>query len=126
PKTAAGPDCTVKEGNRGKSRCPIVSDLRIEAEEVADATRSFPNIAAALVRLHFAYNKGLNHADPNPDCADELDDPALKLQEYIAQNQNFFPKLDEAAERLSERVSASGMLGKLSQATPRSPDPAHI
>ncbi|TWC77245.1 hypothetical protein FB593_11740 [Rhizobium sp. SJZ105] len=94
---------------------PILNDLNVDNLEVVDVTRNFPNLAEALVRLHNAYrDKIYPSADGLHNCSSEqfynVADPVLAVQDFISAKRNYFPRLDEAAERLSATIRQAGGL----------------
>jgi predicted transcriptional regulator len=99
---------------------PIFADIDLPSLETADITSNFPGVAEAFLRLYTAYREGqLALADRGAEAqvgadADLDSDPVAESRRFLAARHNFFPSLDDAAERVAQTIAASGgMIGHL-------------
>src|SRR5689334_7036691 len=88
---------------------PMFGDLDLPALETGDLATNFPGVTEALLRLYTAYREEqLALADRGveagaagpPDAAD----PVAESRRFLEARRNSFPGLDDAAERLAQRV----------------------
>jgi predicted transcriptional regulator/transcriptional regulator with XRE-family HTH domain len=89
---------------------PMFGDLDLPALETADIATNFPGVTEALLRLYTAYreeqlalaDRGVEAlAGGGPDAAD----PVAESRRFLEARRNSFPGLDDAAERLAQRVA---------------------
>ena len=94
-------------------RDPMFADLDIPALEAADVATSYPNMTEAILRLYTAYQEEhLALADRNagasggaPESDSDAPDPVAEARRFLEARRNFFPTLDEAAERLAQTLT---------------------
>jgi predicted transcriptional regulator/DNA-binding XRE family transcriptional regulator len=93
-------------------RDPMFADIDLPSLEAADAATNYPGITEALLRLYTAYREEhLALADRRADgegdgSAVDVSDPVAESRRFLEARRNSFPVLDEAAERLAQRVAA--------------------
>lgn len=93
---------------------PIFADLEISGLDATDVAANFPGVAEAMLRLHSAHleaqlalaDRGASEPGAAGRSSDGLD-PSVEARRFLAARRNSFPTLDEAGERLGERVAAS-------------------
>jgi len=98
-------------------RDPMFADIDIPPLEIADVATSYPGFAEVLLRLYTAYQEEhLALADRSADMdeggrkPDEIADPVAEARLFVAARRNYFPRLDEMAERLAQAVATAGDL----------------
>ena len=107
---AAGSDETARL--QAVLKDPMFADIDLPSLETADITTNFPGITEALLRLYTAYREeqlaladrgaeAHTAAGPAPDAAD----PVAESRRFLEARRNSFPTLDDAAERLAQRVA---------------------
>lgn len=93
---------------------PIFADIDLPAMEMADVSANYPGFTEALLRLHTAWREEqLALADRSADRegeAPDLADPVAEARRFLAARRNYFPALDEAAERLAASIAEAGGL----------------
>jgi len=95
---------------------PIFADIDLPALEVADVTTNFPGVVEAFLRLYTTYQQEhLALADQGTEGA-EATDPVAEARRFLAARRNSFPLLDDAAERLAQRVAEHASLTAYLQA----------
>lgn len=102
---------------------PIFADIELPSLEIADVVTNFPGIAEAFLRLYTAYQEEqLALADhgaeikPVPGRRPDSSDPVGESRRFFAARRNFFPLLDDLAERLAQSVrSADSLTGYLAE-----------
>jgi predicted transcriptional regulator/DNA-binding XRE family transcriptional regulator len=89
---------------------PIFAGIDRASVEVTDVVTNYPGVAEALLRLYTTYQEEqLALADrgaesrPAGDRA-EASDPVAESRRFLAARRNYFPVLDETAERLAQAV----------------------
>jgi predicted transcriptional regulator len=101
---------------------PIFADIELPSLETADVVTNFPGIAEAFLRLYTAYQEEhLALADRGAEAQTvagrraEPADPVAESRRFFAARRNFFPLVDDAAERLAQTVKGSdGLAGYFS------------
>jgi predicted transcriptional regulator/transcriptional regulator with XRE-family HTH domain len=98
---------------------PLFADIELPSLETTDVVTNFPGIAEAFLRLYTAYqeehlalaDRGAEaHSTPRGAAGDgkaEPPDPVGEARRFLAARRNCFPLLDDAAERLAQRVGGS-------------------
>lgn len=95
---------------------PLLADLDIVAADLRDLPVSTPGIAEALLRLHTAYKQGqMALADHSTTLGEK--DPLEETRSFLAARKNYFPVLDERAERIARLVAEVGGLAAYIRAT---------
>lgn len=86
---------------------PLLNDLDVPVSDLHDLAVSQPQMAEALIRLHRAYLEGqLALADQG---SREAAPTALsEVRAFLSARHNFFPSLDDRAERLSVKINEVG------------------
>jgi len=98
---------------------PLFADIELPSLETTDVVTNFPGIAEAFLRLYTAYqeehmalaDRGAEaHNIPRGAAAGgkaEASDPVGEARRFLAARRNCFPLLDDAAERLAQRVGGT-------------------
>ncbi|MEL7489201.1 MAG: short-chain fatty acyl-CoA regulator family protein [Pseudomonadota bacterium] len=87
---------------------PLFADIDFAPSEAEDVAVGYPGVSEALMRLYAAYQDGqIALADKGADAIAKTD-PLTDARQFLTARQNFFPVIDERAERLSARVSEIG------------------
>ena len=95
---------------------PMFADIDLPALETADLAGNFPGVTEALLRLYTTYREEqLALADRGAEVQEagegqDASDPVAESRRFLAARRNCFPALDEAAERLSQAITAQGGL----------------
>jgi predicted transcriptional regulator len=100
---------------------PIFADIELPSLEIADVVTNFPGIAEAFLRLFTAYQEEhLALADRGVEVAAatergaETSDPVAESRRFLAARRNYFPVLDETAERIAQAAKGhDGIVGYL-------------
>ncbi len=83
---------------------PIFADIDLPALETSDVVTNFPGVVEAFLRLYTTYQEEhLALADRGVDGV-ETADPVAEARRFLAARRNSFPSLDDAAERLAQRI----------------------
>lgn len=91
-------------------RDPMFADIDLGGTDAADVASGYPGIADAILRLHAAYREGeMALADRNKQ-APSGPDPVAEARYFLGARKNFFPAVDEQAERLATTAEESGGL----------------
>jgi len=93
---------------------PLFADIELPSLETTDVVTNFPGIAEAFLRLYTAYqeehmalaDRGAEARPAGPGKA-EPPDPVGEARRFLAARRNCFPLLDDAAERLAQRIGGS-------------------
>jgi len=93
---------------------PLFADIELPSLETTDVVTNFPGIAEAFLRLYTAYreehmalaDRG-DEARPAGTGKAEPPDPVGEARRFLAARRNCFPLIDDAAERLAQRVGGS-------------------
>jgi predicted transcriptional regulator/transcriptional regulator with XRE-family HTH domain len=92
---------------------PLFADIELPSLETTDVVTNFPGIAEAFLRLYTAYQEEhMALADRGAEARPgggkaEPPDPMGESRRFLAARRNCFPLLDDAAERLAQRVGGS-------------------
>jgi len=90
-------------------RDPIFADIDLPALEVADLATNFPGVSEALLRLHGAYSREQQAlAEQRVGGEGEVADPVAEARRFVADQRNYFPALDSAAEDLAGTIAEAG------------------
>jgi predicted transcriptional regulator/transcriptional regulator with XRE-family HTH domain len=101
---------------------PLFADIELPSLETTDVVTNFPGIAEAFLRLYTAYreehlalaDRGAEaHSTSRGASGDgnaEPPDPVGEARRFLAARRNCFPLLDDAAERLAQRIGGSDRL----------------
>lgn len=81
---------------------PLFSDLDFGAGEAADVASGYPAFADALLRLHGAYRESELALADRSKQAPSGPDPVAEARRFLAARKNFFPAIDDRAERMME------------------------
>ncbi len=91
---------------------PMFADIDLPALETSDLTGNFPGITEALLRLYTTYREEqLALADRGAEVHEaggegsDATDPVAESRRFLAARRNSFPSLDDAAERIAQRVA---------------------
>jgi predicted transcriptional regulator/transcriptional regulator with XRE-family HTH domain len=93
---------------------PLFADIELPSLETTDVVTNFPGIAEAFLRLYTAYqeehmalaDRGAE-ARPAGGGKAEPPDPMAESRRFLAARRNCFPLLDDAGERLAQRIGNS-------------------
>lgn len=91
---------------------PIFAGIDRASVEVADVVTNYPGVAEALLRLYTTYQEEqLALADRGAESraggdSAEASDPVAESRRFLAARRNYFPVLDETAERLAQLVAS--------------------
>ena len=88
---------------------PLFEEIEFGPTEIADVAASFPALAEAVLRLHTAYSEAQLALADNADGG-RAADPVDEARRFLAARRNFFPALDEAAEKIAREVELAGGL----------------
>jgi len=93
---------------------PLFADIELPSLETTDVVTNFPGIAEAFLRLYTAYQEehmalADRGAEARPAGAGkpEPPDPVGEARRFLAARRNCFPLIDDAAERLAQRVGGT-------------------
>ena len=90
-------------------RDPILADLDVAANERQDLAIAQPGMAEAILRLHTAYREAqLALADQGD--AEAGANPLDETRAFLDARKNYFPVLDDRAERLARKAKEAGGL----------------
>jgi len=93
----------------GVMRDPLFTDLELSPMDVEDASRSYPAVAEAVLRLYTAYRDGqLALADHGGDGSDQIKsapDPVAEARRFLSARRNCFPAIDDHAERIAADIA---------------------
>lgn len=104
-------DADLTERVRGVLTDPLFSDLDLSPSDPSDLVSSHPGMAEALIRLYTAHQENQHALADRAQTADGTNDALGGVDEvraFLTARQNYFPVLDEQAERLSARIAAAG------------------
>ena len=88
-------------------RDPLFADLDHGPTEPEELANSHPGMAEAMVRLYTAYREGqLSLADQSD--TGHTANPLEETRAFLTARKNYFPVLDEQAERLAQKISTVG------------------
>ena len=87
---------------------PLFGDLEIAPMEIEDFGNSFPGAADALLRLYAAYQESQLALADQGDGGATAPDPVAEARRFLSARHNFFPAIDEAAEKLARIIETSG------------------
>ena len=91
-------------------RDPMFSDIDLGPTEAADVAAGYPGVADAILRLHAAYREGELALADRSKQAPTGPDPVAEARYFLGARKNFFPAVDEQAERLAGLAEESGGL----------------
>ena len=95
---------------------PIFAGIDRASLEAADVVTNYPGVAEALLRLYTTYQEEqLALADRGAEGGSagegaETSDPVAESRRFLAARRNYFPSLDETAERLAQAVAGHDSL----------------
>jgi predicted transcriptional regulator/DNA-binding XRE family transcriptional regulator len=92
---------------------PLFADVDLPALQNADIATNYPGITEAFLRLYTAYREEQmvladHEAEGSPTARQA--DPVAEARQFLAARRNSFPRLDDAAEALADRVQENGGL----------------
>jgi predicted transcriptional regulator len=88
---------------------PLFADIDLPALQAADVATNFPGITEAFLRLHTAYREE-QRALADRGNGDQAPDSVAEVRGFLRRHRNFFPALDEAAERIAAAVAEQDSL----------------
>lgn len=88
-------------------RDPLFEGIDVAPNEAADAAASHPGVVEALIRQYTAYQEG-QLALAERGAGEPVDAPLEEVRAFLAARRNYFPVLDERAERLALDCDAAG------------------
>ncbi|MEM7739689.1 MAG: short-chain fatty acyl-CoA regulator family protein [Pseudomonadota bacterium] len=91
-------------------RDPMFADIDLGGTEAADVAAGYPGVADAILRLHAAYRQGELALADREKQAPAGPDPVAEARYFLGARKNFFPSVDDQAERLAASVETSGGL----------------
>lgn len=83
---------------------PFFADLDLGAGEPHDLVHSLPGMTEALLRLYHAYQEGLASLSQRRGQASGAPDAVDETRAFLGANHNYFPVLDDGAERLAKEL----------------------
>ena len=93
---------------------PLFADIELPSLETTDVVTNFPGIAEAFLRLFTAYQEEhMALADRGDEVRPagagkaEPPDPVGEARRFLAARRNCFPLIEDAAERLAQRVGST-------------------
>ncbi|MFM9851883.1 MAG: short-chain fatty acyl-CoA regulator family protein [Sphingomonadaceae bacterium] len=86
---------------------PMFADIDLPPLEAADVATNYPAVTEAFLRLYTSYQEEqLALADRGIDPeGEDVADPVAEARRFLAARRNFFPALDEGAERIATQVA---------------------
>jgi predicted transcriptional regulator/DNA-binding XRE family transcriptional regulator len=84
---------------------PIFESASVKATDISELVATLPAVGRAVLDLYAGYRRHLS-ASPDTGAGDDAAEaapvtiPSEEVTEFIQQRQNYFPELEEAAERL--------------------------
>ncbi|MEM0929358.1 MAG: short-chain fatty acyl-CoA regulator family protein [Pseudomonadota bacterium] len=91
-------------------REPMFADIDLGGTDAADVASGYPGIADAILRLHAAYREGELALADRTRQAPSGPDPVAEARYFLGARKNFFPAVDEQAERLAGGAAEQGGL----------------
>ena len=95
---------------RAALKDPLFGDIDLPSLESGDVAANFPGVAEAFLRLHTAYQGEQSALADRGALEADTTDPVAEARRFLAARRNCFPVLDDAGERLAQRVSGAGGL----------------
>jgi len=89
---------------------PLFSDIDFSPTEVEDVAVGYPGVAEAFMRLYTTFQDGQIALADKGAQAISKSDPLADARQFLTQHRNFFPVLDDKAERLSILIANAGGL----------------
>jgi predicted transcriptional regulator/DNA-binding XRE family transcriptional regulator len=97
---------------------PIFAGIDRASVEVADVVTNYPGVAEALLRLYTTYqeeqlalaDRGAEARAATSGDGAEAPDPVAESRRFLAARRNYFPTLDDTAERLAQVVAGHDSL----------------
>lgn len=98
-------------------RDPVFGGVQVSKNELEDLVGASPETIKAILRLHERYRQLAlsTYSDANPladrekvELLEESARPVEAVRQYLHEQNNYFPELDEAAERLYGSLTAGG------------------
>lgn len=89
-------------------RDPLFSDIDFSPTEAEDVAVGYPGVAEAFQRLYTTFQDGQTALADKGASAISKTDPLADARQFLTQHRNFFPVLDEKAERLSVQIEDAG------------------
>ena len=87
---------------------PLFTDIDFAPTEAEDVAVGYPGVAEAFMRLYTTYQDGqVALADKGAEVAAETD-PLTDARQFLTKHKNFFPVIDERAERVASEVKDAG------------------
>jgi predicted transcriptional regulator len=93
---------------QGVLKDPMFADIDLPALETGDMAANFPGITEAFLRLYTSYREeqlALADRGVEAEAIGETADPVAESRRFLAARRNSFPLLDEAGERLAQRIA---------------------
>ncbi|WND03428.1 short-chain fatty acyl-CoA regulator family protein [Temperatibacter marinus] len=94
---------------------PLFKGIDISKADIQDSVASAPQMAEAMARLYRAYQQARErtselslHMTEEGGEVPSTQLPNDQVRDFLQNNQNYFPELDEAAELLSEELGLNG------------------
>ena len=91
-------------------RDPMFTDIDLGSTDAADVAGGYPGIADAILRLHAAYREGELALAERTKQAPSGPDPVAEARYFLGARKNFFPSVDDHAERLAALATDNGGL----------------
>ena len=98
-------------------RDPVFGGVQVSKNELEDLVGASPETIKAILRLHERYRQLAlsTYSDANPladrekvELLEESARPVEAVRQYLHEQNNYFPELDEAAERFYGSLTAGG------------------
>ena len=114
----AGEDAAdLSDRVREVMRDPLFNDIEFSGADVEDLSSGYPAIADALLRLHTAYRENETALADRSHQPPSGPDPVAEARRFLSARKNFFPVIDNQAERLASSVKESGRIERVFEET---------
>lgn len=110
-------DAVLVDELQNALRDPVFGDTQISKSELEDLVGTSPDTIKAMLRLHERYRQLAlsTYSDANPladrekvELLEESARPVEAVRQFMHEENNYFPTLDEAAARFNAELTGSG------------------
>ncbi|NRA28935.1 MAG: DUF2083 domain-containing protein [Parvularculaceae bacterium] len=114
----AGEDAAdVSDRLSGMLRDPIFNDIEFAPSDMQDLASGYPALSDAFLRLYTAYRENETALADRFHQPPSGPDPVAEARRFLSARKNFFPVIDDQAERLASQVTETGRVGELFEHT---------